>query len=338
MKHMRTRFVTILLLHSASLHAGVLAQGPSFNSGDKKVSAPETKEKAADEKTIRALIADLSDEAFEKREKANEKLLRIGGPAIELLRKAAKESADLEGRERAGVLVIALQELGLHSFRVDYHHSFRKQAVLDKKFELFGLISPQAVKTEPEGLRITLPAEKNIGPNGVCADFLIKGDFEITVGYELVAPTPPGRSGFELYIMTDTTTMEAIAFERILRNGGNDAYHCTRMTTIDGARRNIYGGGEAPGRGKAGQMRMIRVGSRAALSVKDENGDDFRVVHRVEIGEEPLKLVRFAALPYGTGTPVDVRLIDVRVRGADADAIQPLSEAKTIKNRKKPRD
>src|SRR5258708_7348664 len=105
------------------------------------------------------------------------------------------------------------------------------------------------------------------------------------------------------------------------------------MTTINGARRNTYGGGETPAKGKLGQMRIIRVGSRVALSVKEENAEDFRVVHRVGLDTEALKLIRIAALPYGTGTPIDVRILDVRFRCADADAIRPLSEAKTIKKK-----
>jgi hypothetical protein len=335
---MKSCIASVLIFVSAVLCISGSTQGPCLLAGEKKGPTPDSKKENVDEKSIRALIAELGDDVFDKREKAHQRLLRIGGPAIELLRKASKESTDLEMRERAGQLAEAIQELGLHSFRVDSYHSFRNQAVLDNKFELFGTISPQAVKSEPEGLRISLPSEKKIGPTGISADFLLKGDFEITVGYELAKPAQPGRSGFELYIMSDTTTMEAIAFERILRADGKDAYICNRMTTIDGGRRNTYGGGEVPAKGKSGHMRIMRVGSKVALSVKEESDVNFRVVHRVELGEEALKLVRIAALPYGTGTAIDLRLLDVRVRGVEADAIRPLTEAKTIKNRKKPRD
>jgi hypothetical protein len=209
---------------------------------------------------------------------------------------------------------------------------------LDKKFELFGPISPQVVKPELEGLRITLPPEGKNKPNGVSADFLVKGDIEITVAYEHDKPAQPGRSGFELYVMSDTVSMEAISFSRILSDDGRGVYTCGRMTTIDGGRQNLYGGDAPPAKGKTGQMRMVRVGSRVALSVKEENDADFRVIHRVEFGEEAIKLVRFAAQPFGAGTAVDVRVLEARFRGADADAFRSLDEAKTFKNRIKPRD
>src|SRR4030095_8682710 len=99
---MKSHFVAAVLFFVAALRcAGDSAQGPFLQAGDKKAPAPDAKEKSADEKTIRALIVDLSDDAFEKRDKAQEKLLRIGAPAIELLRKVAKDGADLEARERA---------------------------------------------------------------------------------------------------------------------------------------------------------------------------------------------------------------------------------------------
>ena len=54
-----------------------------------------------DEKTLRALITQLGDASFDKREAANKRLADIGAPALLLLKKTAKESDDAEVRERA---------------------------------------------------------------------------------------------------------------------------------------------------------------------------------------------------------------------------------------------
>ena len=64
---------------------------------------------SVDEKAIRALIAQLSDDAFVKREAAQKRLAEIGGLALELLKKAAKESPDAETRERATQLIELIQ-------------------------------------------------------------------------------------------------------------------------------------------------------------------------------------------------------------------------------------
>jgi WD40 repeat protein len=68
-------------------------------------SPPPQAKKEVDEKAIRALIADLGDESFVKREAANKALAAMGRPALPLLRKTAAEAADLEVRERASQLV-----------------------------------------------------------------------------------------------------------------------------------------------------------------------------------------------------------------------------------------
>jgi regulation of enolase protein 1 (concanavalin A-like superfamily) len=64
-------------------------------------AGPRPKSVAVDEKTIRDLITQLGDESFEKRDEAQKRLLKVGGPALELLRKAAETSMDLEVRTRA---------------------------------------------------------------------------------------------------------------------------------------------------------------------------------------------------------------------------------------------
>jgi len=70
--------------------------------------AQDAAKKAPDEKTVRALIADLGDESFVKREAATKTLAAMGRPALALIRKTAAESKDLEVRERALQLMRAI--------------------------------------------------------------------------------------------------------------------------------------------------------------------------------------------------------------------------------------
>lgn len=66
--------------------------------------APEAPPPASDEKTIRDLIGRLGDDDYNVREEASDALLRIGSPALPLLREAVK-SGDPEIRSRAQGLV-----------------------------------------------------------------------------------------------------------------------------------------------------------------------------------------------------------------------------------------
>src|SRR4051812_37196862 len=64
-------------------------------------AAPMAAKQGIDEKTIRALIGQLGDDSFQKRDDAQKKLVAAGKTALPLLRKAATESMDAEIRERA---------------------------------------------------------------------------------------------------------------------------------------------------------------------------------------------------------------------------------------------
>ncbi|HWY85737.1 MAG TPA: hypothetical protein VNX28_03380 [Gemmataceae bacterium] len=83
----------------------VLAILPGAAQGQDGAGAPQAKKGVVDEKAIGALIAQLGDESFEKRQQADKELAGVGRPALPLLRKAAKESADAEVRERAESLI-----------------------------------------------------------------------------------------------------------------------------------------------------------------------------------------------------------------------------------------
>src|SRR5689334_17978010 len=68
-------------------------------------------QKGVDPKVIGALVAQLGDDAFDKREAAEKELAKIGLPALELLRKTATDGADLEARERAARLARQIGQL-----------------------------------------------------------------------------------------------------------------------------------------------------------------------------------------------------------------------------------
>jgi len=196
---------------------------------------------------------------------------------------------------------------------------------------MVGLEPARAVKSEPTGLRLTLPAEKTAEPTGVKGDFRIKGDFEATVSYEIVNPVGPKENsvaGFDIYLVTDSINMEAVAFKRSIWPDGREEYGCARMTTDMGRRQDTYKGKREPAKGNSGQLRIVRVGSKLSLSVQEENAEKFRVVHRVHLGDEDVNQIRLAASSFGSGTAYDVRVRDFRIRCADADAIKLMDGAK----------
>ena len=94
--------------------------------------APAPKKHAADVKMISTLITQLGDDAFDKREAAEKSLANVGGAALELVRKAAKESADAEVRIRAGRIVLDIE---LNSPN-GWYQDFRKAKALTRLIEV----------------------------------------------------------------------------------------------------------------------------------------------------------------------------------------------------------
>lgn len=81
----------------------------SSASAQGNAASTPSKKAEVDEKAIRALINQLADNVFEVREAAQKRLTEIGEPALEALKKAAKENGDAEAKQRLGQLIQAIQ-------------------------------------------------------------------------------------------------------------------------------------------------------------------------------------------------------------------------------------
>jgi hypothetical protein len=96
----------------------------------------------------------------------------------------------------------------------DFSYDFRDKDSLDANFKLIGRDAGSRIKHEPEGLRISLPGEQRTpDPLGVAPKFPIQGDFEITVGYEIMHAVSPADSMRELRIklVMNTLVSQAVA-------------------------------------------------------------------------------------------------------------------------------
>jgi predicted Zn finger-like uncharacterized protein len=176
------------------------------------------------------------------------------------------------------------------------------------------------IEPEEPGLRISLPADHHHKyPVGVRVNTTVKGDFEITGGYEIVHAVTPRQGygvGYEIYIPTDSPAKDAIAFARVRLPNDKDEYICTYMTTPvegnpEGKRRfhiNQFKAGSTSGR-----LRLTRKGNLVIYSAAEGDGGEFRELCRHTYCPDDLKSVRVAAYPGMAPEAVDVRLVDVRV-------------------------
>src|SRR5262245_16650129 len=148
------------------------------------------------------------------------------------------------------------------------------------------------VRPAPEGMRFKLPGrEQQIGMMGFTCKPALPGDFEITLGYEVLAiEVPVGGYGIGL-------SMWAVA-ETAARD----------IATI--GRRNVPGKGEVIGTDRAfytpekkdmhdtkrfsttdrrGKLRLTRTGSEVIYSARGENDVDYTELRREPYPQGPLK-------------------------------------------------
>jgi hypothetical protein len=197
-----------------------------------------------------------------------------------------------------------------------FSYDFRGARPLVAPLDYAGKDAATFIKPEEGGLRITLPAPREKAEaTGIALTEPVSGNFEITVGYELLPtdkPQPASWTGLEVYLMTATPTKEAVGLYRIVSPDKGDGYQCTRMTTIDGQRQyrhQVYEAG-----GKTGHVRLTRTGGEVTFWAAEGAADDFRDLGRYDLGPDDLKLVRIGAHSGRRTEPVDLRIVDLKVR------------------------
>ncbi len=90
------------------------------------------------------------------------------------------------------VFALVLASLAQTETDQEFYQDFRGGGSVHHALTLFGPYRDRAMQQEPRGLRITLPARRrDTAPVGFTPKFRISGDFEITVGYEILSAKPP---------------------------------------------------------------------------------------------------------------------------------------------------
>jgi serine/threonine protein kinase len=215
-----------------------------------------------------------------------------------------------------------------------FYQDFRKPEMPTDPVRRFGPEHDLYARSENEGFRVKLPAKRNSAePVGVIFTSPIGGNFEITTGYELLgADRPKGGTGagVELYIMTDTPTQEAVGLYRVSgANEGDERFDCIRMTGAKPNRR--YPSQSSPATSKTGQLRVTRTGNEVTYWASEEAGGEFRELWRQELHTEDVRMVRMAAYTSRAMDPVDVRIIDLKIRASDL-AIDQASDSPLLSN------
>src|SRR5439155_13565311 len=127
------------------------------------------------------------------------------------------------------------------------------------------------VRFEPDGLRITLPhAETGAAQTiGVETHLAVKGNFEITVKYEILKePEPAGgrdkQTRFTLDIVLDKPGLNAASLSRTIYGEGVKYVPWAALQPDINVKPKPPNIAHVPAAGKTGRLRMVRTGSQLA--------------------------------------------------------------------------
>jgi hypothetical protein len=195
--------------------------------------------------------------------------------------------------------------------------------------------SEQCVVFEPEGLRITLPAgyEDPLRPNkersdtGVSIPLIVKGDFEITVRYEILNEPLRADSGFPhtrltLDVAVDRQShVEATVSRRVCKWGGTQLLAWVRRHE-DGQDKSRFK--EFRTQSKSGHLRLVRRGAVVSYYAAEGPDELFTLLQQYPFSSDPVEDIRIVASTGGPKAALDARFTDLRVRADSLNAaIEP---------------
>jgi hypothetical protein len=200
--------------------------------------------------------------------------------------------------------------------KAEVHQRFGSGAPLGAMFTPFGPGLAQSLKPQPDGLLIELTGGSGgQGPVGIAANFDVVGDFEITLGYQLVEAAPPTTgtgAGVKIWGQIGGPDGQKVSLARLLRTGNrNNAVLTFKRGGQEG--KLVYQAHEAEQ--PHGRLRIVRTGEEMSFQYADGDSTQFHEIRKVEkVRREPLEGLRLTAATGGDAAPLTVKLLDLHIR------------------------
>jgi hypothetical protein len=182
---------------------------------------------------------------------------------------------------------------------------------------LHGRDAQNGARGDGRGLRIRLPVNKE--PASLVyveARFRVRGDFEITAGYELVAigkPPPSEGAGVSLSVRFDSARGPRGSLDRLNTPAG-DVFR-TDWTTAAADGKSKHDWATTPAKAAWGRLRLVRTGEKMQYAAAD-GGRQYRELRAENVGKDDVEQLRFTCTNSWSVVPVDIRLLDLTVQAS----------------------
>ena len=184
---------------------------------------------------------------------------------------------------------------------------------------------------EPAGLRITLPADYagERPDTGLATGLVVKGDFEITVSFEVLrepeaADVGKQQTRLSLVVLLDRPGNHIATLSRSIERTGEKKFLAWMTQWNETARQNQQRAASFPTTARKGRLRLVRTGSVLSYCASEGTDRPFTLLQKYPFGSENLKDVQVTGSTGGSLAALDVRVTDLRIR---AEALRATSEA-----------
>jgi hypothetical protein len=203
----------------------------------------------------------------------------------------------------------------------EYHRSLKGDFALGEGVALIGPQAEDCVKFEPTGLRLVLPQgwKGERSNTGINFRVLMKGDFEITVHFEILHEPKPAEAGkvqtrFTLGARLDRPGLHVVTISRRVQMVGGTQWLVWMSQRDDPAEKRRTQGKGFRSAAKTGRLRLARTGSTISYLASDGLQGDFTLLEQYPFGADDVNELHLAG---STGSPqasLDVRLTDLHLR------------------------
>jgi hypothetical protein len=235
-----------------------------------------------------------------------------------MIKRALAESLGCSGPALALALLLACplaaQDAKPATYRTLLYQDLRSRQAPLPPFAVAGNPEDLFTRPEPEGLRVTLTANRATKASvALQGNLRVSGDFEITGTYELLSADVPDRDGWvagpALWIWGGDGKLIARLGRFNVRNMGQvyEVYH-TNPPPQKISR--------TPATESSGRLRLVRREARLSYQVSDKtDAGTFKDLFTTDVGADDVTMVRLEVNADDPSGAVDARLIDLRIQG-----------------------
>src|SRR5262249_37398053 len=194
--------------------------------------------------------------------------------------------------------------------------TYSLRAPLGDPLRLYGNDAETYMKADANGLRVTIPAEReHHDAVGVEAPVRLRGDFEITVDYELFALSdrpPPAGVGLIMELLIDAPTVYSITVSRTRKPGGPQ-FGANMIVPGPGGKMQFKNHRSIPAKEATGRLRLARTGAKVSFQAADGRGG-FRTLQVSGAGTDEVQAVRVQCYTGWTKGSLDLRVANLEIR------------------------